>query len=231
VLLILGTKLSINRKSRNHTNPENHGKAGSPIFDLNFLSPSPSTPFRPEQIIKWIGSFLEGRNTQLKFNGFTSDSIRTPAGTPQGSPLSPMLYMYYNDDLLDIPEPQHLSLGFIDDVAYGVQGLTDTGNAEKLRAMLEKVEEWWIKHDTQFEKSKYLLVHFTRSNSWSTSASIEITGTTIKPINEAWYLGVIFNKQLRFREHMQYVVKKGTKFVLAMSSVVKTTWGAEFKYV
>ena len=85
-----------------------------------------------EQLAKWICSFLRERNTQLKFNGYTTDDVPTPAGTPQGSPLSPLLYMYYNGDLLDIPQPQHLSLGFIDDIAYGVQGLTDAGNVEKL---------------------------------------------------------------------------------------------------
>jgi len=185
----------------------------------------------PEQLAKWICSFLRERNTQLKFNGYTTDDVPTPAGTPQGSPLSPLLYMYYNGDLLDIPPPQHLSLGFIDDIAYGVQGLTDTGNVEKLQEMLEKAEEWRKMHGAQFEKTKYLLVHFTRSKTWSTNASIEITGTTIEPTNEARYLGVIFDKQLRFKEHMQYVVKKGMKFILAMSSAAKATWGAEFKYV
>ena len=64
----------------------------------------------PKQIIKWIGSFLQARTTQLRFNDFTSTPIATPAGTPQGSPLSPLLYMFYNGDLLDIPAPPHLSL-------------------------------------------------------------------------------------------------------------------------
>ena len=56
--------------------------------------------------------------------------------------------MYYNGDLLDIPQPQpqHLSLGFIEYIAYGVQGLTDTGNVEKLQQMLEKAEEWRKMH-------------------------------------------------------------------------------------
>jgi hypothetical protein len=42
----------------------------------------------PPQFIKWIESVLQGRITQLHFNGSLSQSISTPAGVPQGFPLS-----------------------------------------------------------------------------------------------------------------------------------------------
>ena len=86
----------------------------------------------PTNIAKWISSFLQKRSTQLLFNGTKSQSIPTPAGIPQGSPLSPLLYMYYNADLLDIPQQRGTGLGFIDDITYGVEGFTDKGNARKL---------------------------------------------------------------------------------------------------
>ena len=78
----------------------------------------------PHKITKWLTSFLTGRSTQLRFNSETSDPFPTKAGVPQGSPLSPILYMYYNADLLDKvkPQPGELALGFIDDVVYGVSG-------------------------------------------------------------------------------------------------------------
>jgi Reverse transcriptase (RNA-dependent DNA polymerase) len=37
----------------------------------------------PAHITKWVESFLKGRSTQLRFNGITSETIPTPAGTPQ----------------------------------------------------------------------------------------------------------------------------------------------------
>jgi hypothetical protein len=73
-----------------------------------------------KQIIKWIGSFLQARTTQLRFNDFTSTSIAIPAGILQGSLLSPLLYMFYNSDLLDILASPHLSLRFINDIAYSI---------------------------------------------------------------------------------------------------------------
>ena len=61
---------------------------------------------------------------------------------PQGSPLSPLLYMYYNADLLDIAlQHQATGLGFIDDIVYGVQGNSDKGNTYKLKRILNEAEE------------------------------------------------------------------------------------------
>ena len=185
----------------------------------------------PTIVTNWMESFLEGRTTQLRFNDTTSVSIPTAAGIPQGSPLSPTLYMYYNGDILTIPRGQDLSLGFIDDIMFGVCGLTDTGNAERLGNMLKEAEEWRNKHGVQFEKSKYVLVHFTRNKRRGTQAPITMPDITIQPSSEARYLGVIFDQDLKFKSHLQYVVKKGTKFAMAMSNVAKATWGAQFKHI
>jgi hypothetical protein len=56
----------------------------------------------PQKLTSWIASFLQDRSTQLQFNGAKSGRISTPAWVPQGSPLSPLLYMFYNADFLDI---------------------------------------------------------------------------------------------------------------------------------
>ena len=48
----------------------------------------------PEKVTKWLASLLSDRSTQICFNGIESESFPTPAGVPQGSPLSPILYIY-----------------------------------------------------------------------------------------------------------------------------------------
>ena len=76
----------------------------------------------PKFIVRWVESFLRNRSMRLKFNGAESERICTEAGVPQGSPISPILYMFYNADLLEDKKALSgdLSLGFIDDIPYGV---------------------------------------------------------------------------------------------------------------
>ena len=188
----------------------------------------------PKVVTTWIQSFLTNRSTQLSINNELSQPISIRAGIPQGSPLSPLLYMYYNADLLDSTEDSErdkMSLAFIDDITYGVAGESDRKNAQKLKSMLEKAEEWRVKHGAKFERSKYVLVHFTRNYNKSTTASVQINGVTISASNEARYLGVIFDQQLRFHSHLQQAIKRGTNAALALKSIGKCSWGAPYQYV
>ena len=185
----------------------------------------------PFAISRWVASFLRGRSTQIQFDGTKTEQIRTPAGVPQGSPLSPLLYMYYNADLLDIAAHHSATgLGFIDDVVYGVQGNTDKVNMRKLKYILDKAEEWRKRHGAQFEESKYVLVHYARNRGKETAATIRVNGTTIEPSTEAKYLGVVFDQELQFKSHLQQVVKRDTNAAMALSSIVKSNWGPQYKY-
>jgi hypothetical protein len=182
----------------------------------------------PEILVKWTESFLQNRTTQLKFNGTKSRSFATPAGIPQGSPLSPILYILYNSGLLEIAPPDTLALGYIDDIGYGVKSGSATLNIVKLDSIMSKAEDWRRRHGAQFEKSKYMLIHFSKSRS-PHNDTLEIDGTTITPTETARYLGVTFDRKLKFRAHMDQVVKRGTKFALALGGIAGNRWGTEFK--
>jgi hypothetical protein len=61
----------------------------------------------------------------MKFDDFLSDLIHIINGIGQGDPLSMILYIIYNADLLEIAySPNEESLGFIDNILAMVEGHT-----------------------------------------------------------------------------------------------------------
>jgi len=53
----------------------------------------------PLWTIRWVKSFLTNRTASLHFDGETAAPRRLTAGDPQGSPLSPILFLLYTASL------------------------------------------------------------------------------------------------------------------------------------
>lgn len=55
----------------------------------------------PEELCRWVEAFCSERTASLQLNGQTSTTRHVPqAGLPQGSPLSLILFLFFNADLV-----------------------------------------------------------------------------------------------------------------------------------
>lgn len=86
------------------------------------------------RIVNWIGSFLTDRSTIFKTNEYTAEKIHISTRIPQGSPLFPILFFFYNSPLLEKLnlEPNIHAAGFVDDIAILVEGNTTEDKNIKL---------------------------------------------------------------------------------------------------
>jgi hypothetical protein len=66
---------------------------------------------------KWIASFMGDRHANIGFDDFRTETRPLAnAGLAQGSPLSPILFAFFNADLVDQPvDPHGGASAFIDD--------------------------------------------------------------------------------------------------------------------
>ena len=111
----------------------------------------------------WLSDFLVGRVIQVHVNGFLSNKITPIAGVPQGSVLSPLLFLIYANDL---PKPHHRKNSksqFADDSALWVASKNVEFAVKGLRKDLWKLGESCAKWRTKPNPEKTKVIIFFRS--------------------------------------------------------------------
>ena len=176
-----------------------------------------------------IESFLKVRTTTLRLGTDTSAPVRTSTGVPQGSPPSPILYLCYNADLLEIgsrPDLNMCTSGYIDDVAILVSSRTTEENCRRLKQVHAECEDWAKKHASVFAPSKYTLLHLTKKpKEFDLDQELELNeGRTIKPTPQAKYLGFILDSSLLWNGHLESRRVKAHKFLKMLSRITGSTW-------
>ena len=61
---------------------------------------------------------MQGRRTRVAFDGYESEWVQTNSGIPQGSPISPILFLFFISELLEgmqSVEEKQLGFRFVDD--------------------------------------------------------------------------------------------------------------------
>jgi ribonuclease HI len=119
-------------------------------------------------LIPWVQSFLTGRSTRIKLpNGYLSEAFPTPTGIPQGSPISPILFLLFNAPLVRACTLRGLhygeseAYGWVDDVCILAISNSYEENVQLLEKALQRAASWASKHAAKFAPDKFELIHFT----------------------------------------------------------------------
>lgn len=186
----------------------------------------------PLSLVRLARSFLSGRRVRVRLEDCTTIFYDMECGTPQGSPLSPVLYMLYLAELLK-QDPEH-RFGYADDIAVFRTGPTLESNIEILEQEIKSIIQWGEENKVFFAPEKLEMIHFNRAR-LSTSPSLKINDNwTVKPITTAEktgqhpalkWLGVYFDKKLRFKRHVQERVQSARKVAGHIRSLARTSSG------
>ena len=151
-----------------------------------------------ERIVRWIESFLSNRTTILKTSEHITTKVNISAGISQGSPLSPILFLFYNAVLLkELQKQKVMACGFVDDVALLVKGDSTEENCTALTKAHDEICMSWARlHEVKFSSPKYQLCHLTKRNIDLSTAMIIDTGAVILPKKEIKYLKILLDSKM-----------------------------------
>jgi hypothetical protein len=155
------------------------------------------------------------------------------AGVPQGSPLSPILFILYIASLYKALKEAHplISIaGFADDTNLLAFGKTPQANIQQLEKAWKTCLQWAATRGMAFAPQKCELIHFNKGRrQWGASVALALPGgagtTNVAPVGSARFLGVWLDWKLSWKAHCKAVERKLKTQDYALSKIAAKTWG------
>jgi hypothetical protein len=190
----------------------------------------------PNWAIRFIQDFLNDRTTRITYAGYMSERMEIRAGIPQGSPLSPILFLFFIAELLEEferPGTENLfGFGFIDDTTLVAWGDSASDNCKRLTAAHDRCIAWAKRYGAKFAPDKYQLMHFTkrRGRREDLASTVQIGGDRAELCKKSIrILGVWVDPKLQWKEHCNVAAMKGEKLYSALTRIAASTWGPSMK--
>lgn len=188
----------------------------------------------PSHLIQWIRSFVTGRTGQVRLDGETGNTFNIPAGLPQGSSISPILFLLFLSPALHTGPTQRANLrySYADDLGLVAINSSLDENISELQADAETIIRWGRSEGLTFDADKTELIHFSNKN-LRDNPDIQLRFaqqrqqiSAKRPKEALRWLGVWFDRKLTFRSHVEHLAARANHVTAGIRALSNTVRGA-----
>ena len=167
-----------------------------------------------ELALGWFKSYLSGRTHSVKVGSTLSHPAALQYGVPQGSVLGPILFSLYTNPISSIIH-SHSSNNhhfYADDTQLYIT-LSPTNfshSIQKLKNCLNDIQNFMFTNKLKLnpEKTEFILISsINNRKQLLPHFPINILGNQVSPAQSVRNLGVVFNSNFSFSDHVSQVIK------------------------
>ena len=162
------------------------------------------------RMVRWVGSFLSNRVQRVKIGSYQSDIIAATSGVPQGGHCSPLFFNLFINDIkycFQYSKP----LLFADDLKF-YRTISGAEDQRLLQSDLNRLVSWCENNKLKLNVAKCFHISFFRIQNRFNFAYY-IKDDQIKYASRVKDLGISFDEELRFTDHISNVVVQSSKLL------------------
>ena len=167
-----------------------------------------------EKIILWVANYLTNRQQNVVLNGVMSDSVDVLSGVPQGSVLSPLLFIIYVNDLASLSFSGNSQIVLYADDLVLYRPISTPNEYHILQNDINTIENWTLSNCLQFNilKCKYMVI-YRRRNPEKHNPLLLLNGEPIERVETFKYLGILLSTDLSWSRHIDSVCSRAKRIL------------------
>ena len=161
-----------------------------------------------------LKDYLTGRLQRVNIDGTSSSTLSLDTGVPQGSSISPLLFIIYINEIFKITDSE-LTL-FADDTHLFVEAEDMTTLQIKTQEEINKISSWMAEHKISLNPKKTQVILINHQKCAEKQIKITIGKTDLEIDDHAKYLGIHLDNRLSWNLHVEKLCKKLQKAIGVM---------------
>lgn len=174
----------------------------------------------------FISNFLSDRIFKVKIDQTYSHFHTIENGIPQGSVISPTLFLIALNSITSYIPPQVSYRMYADDIVIYHSSSNPRSSNSQLQLCLNSLKKWTDKYGFRFSAQKSSTVHFCKKRNCPKIDNQSLLNTPIPNKDHTNFLGLVFDNKLNWIKHIDHVRNKCIKDIGILKVLSNSSWGS-----